>query len=188
MGQIIVQQIVSADGFAADPRGGLEMHRTVASWEEIDREAVGEFADLAHILLGRRTYEEFVRFWPTEESSAELMRDLVNSTPKTVLSSTLREAPWGDHAPAELSREDPVTLARRLAEDGDVVVWGSLTLTDALWERGAVDVLELRYVPAVLGAGRRVLPGAGAVHPLRLVGSRTFDAGLVVARWATERR
>lgn len=35
--------------------------------------------------------------------------------------------------------------------DGDVIVWGSLTLADALLQAGEVDVLRLRIVPVLIG-------------------------------------
>jgi len=42
--------------------------------------------------------------------------------------------------------------------DGDVLVWGSLRLTDALFNAGLVDVLRLRQIPSLIGDGRGPTP------------------------------
>jgi dihydrofolate reductase len=52
-----------------------------------------------------------------------------------------------------------VTLARLRSDvEGDLVVWGSLQLTDALFRAGLVDVLRLRQIPSLIGDGRGPTP------------------------------
>jgi dihydrofolate reductase len=45
------------------------------------------------ILLGRKTYELFVDFWPGANTDKEAIADKLNETRKVVFSNTLRNAP-----------------------------------------------------------------------------------------------
>ena len=47
------------------------------------------------ILLGRKTYELFVDYWPTATKDEEIIADRLNELPKLVVSNTLSEAPGG---------------------------------------------------------------------------------------------
>jgi dihydrofolate reductase len=184
MGRVLVQQLVSADGFAAGPDGELDFFEAGGDLTDIDRDMLPELESTAHILLGRVTYEIFAGFWPTADEQAELVTRFLNTIPKTVLSSTLTEAPWGAHAPATVAAGDAAGTARRLADHGDVIVWGSLTLCTALFDADAVDELELRILPVWLGKGRRLLPGSGTPRPMRLLRSRAYANGVVVSRYS----
>lgn len=179
-----MQQLVSADGFAAGPRGELDFHAAGGDFSDIDRDMLSELDRIRHILLGRVTYELFAGFWPTAESSGELVAGHINRIPKTVLSATLAEAPWGENAPATVASRDPAEVVRRLAADGDVIVWGSLTLCEALLEADAVDELELRILPVWLGEGRRFLPGSGMPRTMTTIAGRGYPNGVVVVRYS----
>ena len=66
----------------------------------------------------------------------------------------------------------------------DVIVWGSLSLTDQLFRSGGVDVLSWRICPIALGTGRRALPADYSTDAMRLLGSRAYDGGLLTAEYA----
>ncbi len=184
MGRVLVQQLVSADGFAAGPAGELGFFDAGGDLADLDRDMLPELDQIRHIVLGRVTYELFAGFWPTADESEELVTRHINTIPKTVISSSLAQAPWGDHAPASVQPGDAAETVRSLAEDGDVVVWGSLTLCTALFDAGVVDQLELRMLPVWLGEGRRFLPGGGTPRPMRLLTSRAYRNGVVVTRYS----
>ena len=65
-------------------------------WRYFDDE-MGDLIDAAAnadaMLLGRRTYEEFAAFWPSQDGN-EPMADYMNDTPKHVVSTTLTELDW----------------------------------------------------------------------------------------------
>ena len=67
---------------------------------------------------------------------------------------------------------------------GSIIVWGSLTLTDALFAAGLVDELRLRVVPAVIGAGRSFTPSGLGERRLRLDDVVTYPGGLVTMQYA----
>jgi dihydrofolate reductase len=188
MGRVLVQQLVSADGFAAGPSGELDFFDAAGDLADLDRDMLPELDRTRHIVLGRVTYELFAGFWPTADEHAELVTRHLNTIPKTVLSATLTAAPWGSHAPATVESGDPAAAVRRLAGDGDVIVWGSLSVCAALLDAGAVDEVELRILPVWLGEGRRFLPGDGTPRPLRLRSSKAYPNGVVVVRYSLRER
>ena len=179
MGALVVQQVVSADGFAVDgdrifdliDGDTADFDRSNSSW--IDRASA--------ILLGRTTYEQFVAFWPTDAARDELVEAQINSVPKHVFSTSLTEAPWGDFEPATVQSGDAIENVRRLKSEmrGDLIVWGSLTLADCFFAAGEVDVVRLVVLPVAVGAGRTAFPEAGDPVRLALRSTDTFDSGLV---------
>lgn len=187
MSGLIVEQIVTVDGFAAERDGGLRfMEATVPEGDATDTGQLTMLETVDAILLGRRTYEMFAGYWPTADPAVELVAEPIARLPKLVLSSTLERAPWGD-GEIEVVRPDPTAadavgaLKRRF---GSIIVWGSLSLADALFEAGLVDRLRLRTTPVVIGDGLRFTPPSLGMRMLRLESSSALPTGHVVTEYA----
>ncbi len=159
---VIVQQWISLDGFAAGPDDEEAIFAAVEPGADARSEHYNErlVPGVDAVLLGRRTYERFAAFWPTAQAR---MAPAVNAAPKRVASTTLTDAPWGDHAPVAIER-DPVGWLR--GSEARVLVWGSLALTAALHREGFVDELDLFVAPVLLGAGTPLLPGRARLEQL----------------------
>jgi dihydrofolate reductase len=174
---IILDQIVSVDGFAARLDGSCDFFLDLDGIVDTVGDPVRARAvDAA--LLGAVTYREFSAFWPTQDPQA-----LVNWLPKHVVSNTLRAAPWGDLHPATVERGHGVDIARRVADQyaGDVIVWGSLTLARCLLQAGLVAELWLRIAPVTIGSGRTLTPDRDV--RLLLAGSGAHPGGWGSARY-----
>jgi dihydrofolate reductase len=178
---IFVDEIVSADGWAARANGDIDFF--------VEREGVvdtvGDVARMSGVravLLGTQTYREFSEYWPTQDPSVD-----VNRVPKHVLSTTLERAPWGDLQEATIERGEAADVARDLEQryGGDVIVWGSLTVARDLLAAGAVDEVWLRVVPIALGAGRSFWPEKDI--EIRDVETRQHAGGWTTARLVLER-
>lgn len=181
MGRIIVEQIISTDGFVAAPDGSLDFFQLSNSFDSTDPGQMAMLWRVDAILLGANTYRMFSSYWPTVDATTEAVAGPINALPKHVVSSTLESAPWGDWPPARVERGDGVHVARRLAGryDGDVIVWGSLQLASALLAAGAVDRLRLRVVPVLIGAGLTLAPSLRTFLPLVLDSVDTVAGGHV---------
>lgn len=177
MGKLIVEQIVSVDGFAARADGDIEYFSAAGDFAATEPDQLAMLATCDAILLGATTYRMFADYWPTADPQIEHIATPINSLPKHVVSSTLAEAPWGEHPPAILERGDGVEIARRLKGqyDGDIVLWGSLTLADALFAAGLVDQLRLRIVPVLIGTGRSLAATALPGQLMRLTAVTSYD-------------
>lgn len=182
MGQLIVEQIVSADGHAEDGDGGIGFFESTRALldQEMEAEQLRMMASVGAIVLGRNTYRMFEAYWPETSPEVERVAAPINALPKFVVSSTLASAPWGTQgAAADVLRGDGVASVRALRGriEGDVIVWGSLALADALLRAGEVDLLRLRVLPVLLGAGRRFTPPGLGMRRMQLEAARPFPSG-----------
>ena len=156
MGRIIVEQHVTADGFAAGPNGELDwVDGSVSEPGPMVDQALEELEHADAILLGANTYRMFIGYWPLPVAAQDPLAEPINRLPKHVVSSTLASAPWGDFAPATLETGNVLDTCDRLTNmyDGDIIVWGSLQLAGALMDAGCVSQLRLRIAPVAIGAG-----------------------------------
>src|SRR5688572_1935263 len=185
MGILTVEQIVTADGYAADESGGIDFFESVDFGDEsrTDSEQMRWLDTVEAILLGRRTYEMFAAFWPSADPAVDAVAGPIARLPKYVVSNSLSRAPWGD-GEIDVLRGDGVAAARALRDRfASVVVWGSLILADDLLRAGAVDVLRLRVVPVLLGAGRSFIPNDLGERRLRLEHAEAHPTGHVTAQY-----
>lgn len=153
--RIVAQQWVSLDGFAAGPGGEGDLFASVPP--EADRASMEHNQALApqvsEVMLGRRSYEAFVKVWPTADLP---VAQHVNTVPKIVFSRSLTAAPWGRFEPAQVQR-DAIAYAG-VRREGISLLWGSLEVMAQLLRAGLVDELDLFVAPVVLGAGTPLLP------------------------------
>lgn len=179
MGTITVEQIVSADGFAADTDGRVDFTEVVPFGDDANTDSpqLRWLGTVEAILLGRRTYELFASYWPTADPAVDATAGPMAALPKHVVSRTLEDAPWGDGR-AEVLREGGAAAAATMRERyASTVVWGSLELSEALLGAGMVDELRLRIVPVLLGAGRSFVPPDVGPRALRLRHVERYDTG-----------
>ena len=178
---VIVDTIVSLDGYAARPDGRidwfLELRDVVeaVSWPEL-------MPQVQAGLFGAQTYREFSAYWPTQSPSHD-----VNRIEKHVVTRSLAEAPWGTSA-LRIHRDGAVQALEDVvsATAGDVIVWGSLTLSRELFANGLVDELWLRVVPVALGEGVQPVPRRDL--DFELLDCRRNEAGLLTVRYGAAHR
>ena len=179
MGILTVEQIVSVDGYAAEPDGGIGFMDAADVGNANDDEQLEFLRSVDAILLGANTYRMFAEYWPTADPAVEVVADPIDHLPKFVVSNSLAEAPWGDGS-IDILRGDVVEAVTELKERYDrIIVWGSLTLADALFEAGLVDELRLRMVPVLIGEGRSFTPAALGQRRLELVRTVSHPSGHV---------
>jgi dihydrofolate reductase len=181
MRRLIIEEWLSLDGFAADKDGKLDFFPASETDKFSDRDQLEFLDSVDTILLGRRTYELFVDFWPTATTEKEIIADRLNTLPKVVFSNTLSEAPWGKWPPARIVRGDAVAEIKRLkAQDGNhMVLWGSLSLAQGLIAADLIDEYHLQICPTILGGGRPLFPSLKGYANLKRANVRTYDTGVV---------
>lgn len=189
MGKLIAEQIVSLDGYAEDAEGGIGFFAN-ANWiNAADTEQLRMLSSVAAIVFGAKTYSMFADYWPSADSTAEPVATPINELPKFVVSSTLESAPWGSSDVVEILKGDGVAAVRNLRQrfTGDLIIWGSLSLSDALLRADEVDVLRLRVLPLLLGRGRSFAPSDIGLRRLALATAQSFASGLVVLEYHAAR-
>ncbi|WP_099372229.1 dihydrofolate reductase family protein [Sphingobacterium sp. 1.A.5] len=183
MRKLIVQEFVSADGFAADRDkttsffDGTKMH----VGKEIDLYQVEFIKTIDTILLGKNTYEMFLEFWPNADPNEEPVADPLNSTNKLVVSTSLKEVSWGKWNNAAIINENIIDSIRELkSKPGkDIVVWGSLTLAKSLFKAKLVDELHVLVCPVAIGKGYHFISEDEELMKLKLLANKTFTSSVV---------
>src|SRR5436190_3396157 len=176
MGRIVATEFVSLDGVMEDPGGSEDFEHggwtfEIGRGEEGDRFKLDEVLEAEAQLLGRVTYEGFAAAWPKMDDEAGFAEKM-NSMPKYVVSSTLRDPEWSNTT--VLGGDLAEDVARLKEEvDGTVLVAGSAMLVQGLVEHGLLDELRLMVFPVLLGKGKRLFGETGGKVPLRLTDSRT---------------
>lgn len=175
MGKLVVSEFVSLDGVFEDP-GGSE-GTAHAGWTfSFDRGKDGDRYKLDEVLaadaqlLGRVTYQGFAKAWPTITDEVGFA-DKMNSMPKYVVSTTLRNADWHN---STIIRDDVAGAVRALKERyaGDILLAGSGALVRGVLAANLVDEIRLMIFPIVLGSGRRLFPEGTATTRFTLTSIR----------------
>ena len=182
MGQLVVQQFVTADGFAANTNNEFNAYEMLeGGTTEFDRSQLAWLDTVDAMVLGAATYRMFVEYWPTPASDREVIAPALNGLRRFVFSRSLQNAPWGDLPAATIESGDAVEAIRRIKREveGTIVLWGSLTLSEAFFAAGEVDAVRLVVMPIAIGAGRGVFPAGQDPTLLSLRSAKTYDAGLV---------
>ncbi|HEU4526662.1 MAG TPA: dihydrofolate reductase family protein [Actinomycetota bacterium] len=171
MRKIVAGLFVSLDGVTESPEGW-----TFPYFDDEVGQAIGaQMASSDAMLLGRRTYEEFARYWPEADAP---FAGYMNETPKYVASTSLTSVEWRG---STLLRGDVAgAVAALKREPGkDISIPGSVTLVRTLLGVGLVDQLRLLLYPIVVGRGKRLFEGPSDQVPMKLLDSRTFGTGVV---------
>ena len=181
MGKIIISTNASLDGVVQDPDGkeGFGLGGWFGEFggrdlEEWAKGSLDEALGTEALLLGRRSDEWFAARWAGRTGE---WADRLNGLPKYVVSSTLDEPRWAN---ATVLRGQVTAEVAKLKQDlaGDIVVYASYQLGQALLEHDLVDELRLVVFPVVLGAGQRLFGETTDKKPIRLVDTKTIGAGL----------
>ena len=189
MRRLILQEWLSLDGYAVDGDGTLDFFPASEVDQFSDRDQLAFLESVDTILLGRRTYELFVDFWPTATTDKEIIADRLNELPKLVFSNTLTEAPWGAWPPARVVHGDAVSEIERMkAQDGKhMVLWGSLSLAQNFIAANLIDEYHVQLCPTLVGGGRPLFPSLRSYSKLRRVDVRTYDTGVVFLHYEPQR-
>lgn len=192
MRKLILQMQMSVDGFVE----GDGQHRwQIWDWvsdcpwdEDLKQEFNGFFQTVGTILLSRKMAEEgYIDHWANAakhfpEDGFYAFAKRITEIPKVVLSSKLETSRWERTTvvSGDLQRE---VNALKQASGGNIAVFGGVSFASALIPANLVDEVQFFINPAALGSGQGIFAAAG-FHKLRLVGSRAYDCGIVVNRYA----
>ena len=184
MRKIIFQEFLSLDSYAADSDNSTKFFESAEIAEDSDDDLLKEMENFDTILLGANTYKMFVEFWPKATNDEQIVADKLNSIPKIVFSKSLKKAPWGKWPEARMISGDAVAEIKKLkAEKGkDMVLWGSIALSQDLMKANLIDEYHFRICPVVLGAGKPLFEKTGKLE-LDLFESKQYKSGLMLLKY-----
>ena len=148
--------------------------------EQVEGYFSEKIAEEDAMLLGRKTYEEWLNFWPTSE--IEPFASHINRVPKYVVSRSLKSVTWPTAGKAHLLggelRESILGLKDQ--PGGNIGVHGSPSLVGSLIRAHLLDALRLAVFPVVAGSGARLFGEGFAPERMQLVDSLVGKSGIAV--------
>ncbi len=184
MPDIVLYTLVSLDGATEDPHRYFpetgDRQGAPVFDEELARLEGEMLARQGAVLLGRRTYDEWSRYWPT--SDEQPFADFINTIPKYVVTSTPLAGEWANAQP--VAGPLPEVVADVKARTGaDVGVHASITLAKALLAEGLIDELCLAVGRVLDPVGPRLFAGLPARRELELVEAASTSSGSLWLRY-----
>jgi dihydrofolate reductase len=179
MKKVIFQMSVSLDGYVEGPDREIDWHLVD---DEFNAFAVDTLSATEVLIMGRKTYQLMAGYWPTATGNDPDVKARMNGTPKLVFSRTLKSVAWQNSRLATGSIADEAARLKRGPGDGLLWVGGS-ELASSFLEQGLIDELRIILTPILLGAGKAVFGDIKKRHPLKLVSTRSFKSGNVMATY-----
>jgi dihydrofolate reductase len=187
MSRVVVINFISLDGIIQAPLradedtdGGFAhggwvqpfMDETVAAFMG------GATSRAAGLLLGRRTYENFVADWEQIDATDPAIAAM-NRIPKYLVSRTLTDPSW--HNSILLGPDLPGEVGRlRAGADGEILVFGSGQLVRCLHQHDLVDEYRLLTFPILLGGGKRMFAHTAGLTNFHLTDHQISDSGVTI--------
>lgn len=183
MGKLIATMWITLDGFVANADNDMDW---LLLDEQMSRYQQSFVDNASALLLGRGTHADFAGYWPQaatdpgEDEATRAYARRLGELARYVASRSGNIAAW--EGTVRLDSIDEQTVGKLKSEhDGDIVMYGSLSLIDALGTMGAMDEYHLLVHPVFLGAGRLFSTRRLA---LRSLSSEQFDSGVMFKRFA----
>lgn len=184
MRKIIVTEFITLDGVIEAP-GGNETTHPNGGWQpayqspEAGKYKMDELASVDALLLGKNTYEQFARYWPTQTGAG--FADPINRLPKYVVSRSLQQAEWNNSHILRDAAKDIAALKQ--TDGGNILVYGSATLVKALLHHDLIDELRLMLFPVSIGGGIRLFDDNRELKKFQLKHSQAVDNGVIILEY-----
>lgn len=177
MRKVVVSEFMTLDGVIENPAWSMPYQS-----QEQNAFKMAEMQAADALLLGRVTYEGFAAVWPGMEEATGDYGRWMNGSPKYVASTTLESGEWN----ASIIKGDLTEAVNALKgqEGGDILVFGSGTLVEALMAHDLVDEYRLIVYPVVVGQGKKLFVDNAAAK-LQLVKSEVFSSGAIALTYQT---
>ncbi|GAA2095187.1 dihydrofolate reductase family protein [Microlunatus panaciterrae] len=182
---ITLDGVVQGPGRAdEDTRGGF----TYGGWGEryndevMGREMAKGMAEPGDMLLGRRTWQDFITAWGRRTDDNSVTAHM-NAATKYVVSMTLDDAnAWQNSVLLRGDAADNVAALK--AESGrDLSIIGSASLVRSLHAASLIDRYTLLICPVTLGTGARLFEGPAPLTEFELVASVATTRGVIIAHY-----
>jgi len=134
------------------------------------------------LLLGRVTYEGLSAAYPamtgSDSGAPNDFIDRMNSIPKFIASTTLREASWN----STVIEGDVASFVGDLKKQpgGNIIKYGNGPLDATLMEHGLIDEFHVLLTPVAVGRGVHLFEGIDTARALKLADLTRFSNDVLV--------
>ena len=188
MRKVIASPYMSLDGLIALPDGASGWPTTGSEWYL--REVLPLlFEQSDTIVLGRKTYETLVQYWPSASLEEDRFARPMNTLPKIVFSQSLTEVRWGKWQNATLVKDNPAQAIAKLKqqEGKNLLIFGSGKLISTLAQANLIDDYWLQVHPVVLGRGVSLFSDLDRLD-LSLLEATPSEEGVLILHYRPARK
>lgn len=180
---------ISLDGFLAGPDGDMDF---IVFNDELADHTYPLIDTVDTAVYGRVTYQMMESYWPTAgdapdaDAHTKSHSRWYNGVKKIVASHTL---PATKDPKVRVVGEDiaGALRAEKQKAGGDIMIFGSPSLTRTLAAADLVDEWRITVQPVILGDGRSLFSKREKRAQLELRSSKTFSTGVIAAHYVTKR-
>ncbi|MDP1817963.1 MAG: dihydrofolate reductase family protein [Leadbetterella sp.] len=178
MRKLIMWDLITLNGyFEGGKSWDLDFHDLV--WgEELERFSIEQLKSADVLVFGEVTYEGMAKYWPKEKGE---IADFMNRIQKVVCSPMLKSADWNNTTIVKDAVADLPKLKQQ--GDGNMFVFGSGTLSNALIKANLFDEYRLCVAPVILNDGRRLFEDGLPYQKLTLLEARPLTTGGVILQY-----
>ena len=189
MRKVVASPYMSLDGLIALPDGSGGWPRSGS--ERYFREILPPlFEQTDTLVLGRKTYEALVQYWPSMSPEEDRFATPMNTLPKIVFSQSLAQVTWGKWQNATLVKDDPVAAIAQLKQQAgkNLLIFGSGKLISTLAQADLIDDYWIQLHPVVLGSGVSLFRDLERRLDLSLLEARPSEEGVLILHYQPARK
>ena len=181
MRNIIVQEMVTVDGFFAGPKGEIDWHVVDGEFNEY---AIGVLNSVDTLIFGSVTYELMANYWPTPAALKDdpVVAGRMNSLSKIVFSKEPTGTSWNNTKILNDINADELLKMKQDAGK-DMIIFGSGIIVSALTVLGLIDEYRFIVNPVILGKGKTLFAGVDGAKKLKLIKTQQFSSGNVLLQY-----
>ena len=182
--KINVTEFISLDGVIQAPGEPEEDTSGPPEWIRAHSDAVSSAAVQKgmnlpfDLLLGRRTFELWARFWPQHND----IWPAVNRATKYVASNTMTSHGWQPSVFLSGDIAEKITKIKQ-QEGPDLHVYGSANLVQTLMKHDLVDAFWLKIFPITLGGGKRLFADGTIPAAFKVTESTVTSKGVIIVNY-----
>ncbi|MGE5424521.1 MAG: dihydrofolate reductase family protein, partial [Syntrophothermus sp.] len=191
MRKIIVLSFLSLDGVIQAPGGPDEDTSggfKYGGWmfplgdEFLMNELLSQMDHDFDLLLGRKTYEIFAGYWPSQDTAANPVAARFSKATKYVVSNSMEKADWET---SRIIKGDVPGELRKLKETPgpELQVHGSAQMIQTLLKNDLIDEMKLKIFPLTLGSGKRLFAEGTLPAGFELVECKITPSGAIIANY-----
>ena len=196
MRKIIVLSMITLDGVMQGPggpkedtSGGFKYGGWVAPYgDEVYDKVVQKELEPADYLLGRKTFDIWVDYWPEHGD----FWPGINEGTKYVFSKSMKKMDpritvWKNsvviRTVADIKKLKNQPGDKQGSKSSDIQVWGSGELVQLLLKNDLVDELRLKIHPLTLGKGKKLFANGVIPAAFTLVESIVTPGGVIIVHY-----
>lgn len=174
-------------GPTEDPSGGFKYGGWVAPYnDDVSGELMQRLMKPTDVLLGRKTFDIWVDYWPQNEKIWPGINDVNKYVVSTTIKKSDPKATQWKNSVFLTGLEDIKALKSGKvpgSHGNDIQVWGSSELVQLLLENDLVDELWLMIHPLTLGKGKKLFTNGPIPAAFKLTESIATTSGVIIANY-----